>query len=619
MKIRLLFVALLLLVWVPPAWAAHPSECNAGPFAVPGLSDDPDEIGEWGTLVVWPEIAVHATLLHTGNVLWWYGIGLGGSPTTATTYVWNRSTGLQTTYLNSATDLFCSGHSILADGRVIAIGGTEDYGGNITGINETNIFDPKASTWTQVTGMNSIRWYPTSTTLSDGRVLALAGLIETTADTHATIPEVYDPDTNTWTELTGIDQELMIYPYNHLLSDGSLFMSGPLKETEILDLGAETITAGAVSYASNEGTSAAMYRPGKILKSGGAALLADPAVDTAQTIDMAAGGPAWSATGDMVWTRRFHDTVLLPDGKVLIVGGTIFAALELECAVHSAEMWDPDTGVFTEMASTVDPRMYHSTSLLLPDGRVLSAGGENVGGGQSKSAEIYSPPYLFKGPRPVIDVAPQIANYGQSFRITTQGATSIASVVFMRPGSVTHNIDMSQSYIPLDFTQVGSSLDVNAPDSPNQAPPGYYMIFLVDQNGVPSVAEFMKLVDAPKDWEDCISGSSKVTVQPRASICFNPVVGALDSSLLNVGQCKNLNMIYNSDTSGSGTTTTIQVMSCVEQTMDTINCNPIGGRTLTGATIRGELYEKGSGLVYLNGTHDPASGETPRVLLHCNG
>lgn len=481
-----------LVVWAPSAaWADHPAECNGGPFAVPGLQDPPDQIGEWGPVQLWAEQATHATLLHTGKVLWWRGVGLTGSPDPATTYVWEPSTGANTVFPNSATDLFCAGHATLADGRVIAVGGSAAHG-PFVGLAETNLFDPETETWTRVADMHTPRWYPTATTLPDGRVLALAGLIDGNTGEKAWIPEVYDVATDTWTELLGVNRSLSTYSFDFVLPNGLVFIAGPSKNTRTLDVDAETLTVVAVSYASGATSGAAMYRPGEVLKTGGSELV-NLSQHTAQVIDMTAPTPAWRDVGDLVWPRRRHNTVILPDGTALVIGGAILTNNDGECAVHSAELWDPATEVFTEMASMEIPRIYHSTALLLPDGRVLSAGGEWSGQGGAKSAEIYSPPYLSRGPRPVIGAAPGATYYGQSFRVETPDAASIASVAFVRPGSVTHNFDENQRYVPLAFTPGSTHLDVDAPETPNVAPPGYYMLFLVDQNGVPSVAEFVLL------------------------------------------------------------------------------------------------------------------------------
>src|SRR5262245_10186526 len=152
-------------------------------------------------------------------------------------------------------------------------------------------------------------------------------------------------------------------------------------------------------------------------------------------------------------------------------------------------MWDPATGQFTVMASIAVYRGYHSTALLLPDGRVLSAGG-NVAG---PNAQIFSPPYLFAGDRPAISSAPSRAGYGQSVFVGTADAATITQVTLLRTGSVTHTFDESQRFLRLSFTVTDNGLNVTMPANGNLAPPGYYMLFLLNSSGVPSVARIIQI------------------------------------------------------------------------------------------------------------------------------
>ena len=166
-------------------------------------------------------------------------------------------------------------------------------------------------------------------------------------------------------------------------------------------------------------------------------------------------------------------------------------------AVHQAEMWSPATQQFTRLASMVVPRLYHSTALLLPDGRVLVAGGGRFNDVNQPtdqlSAEIYSPPYLFKGARPVISSAPAAIHHATSFSLTTPDASQVTSVALLRVGAVTHAFDQNQRYVPLTFQQAPDGLTVHSPSSAKLAPPGYYMLFIVTSHGVPSVAPMIKL------------------------------------------------------------------------------------------------------------------------------
>jgi hypothetical protein len=150
---------------------------------------------------------------------------------------------------------------------------------------------------------------------------------------------------------------------------------------------------------------------------------------------------------------------------------------------------DPATGKWSTIDSITVYRGYHSTALLLPDGRVLSAGGEQTGA----SAEIYSPPYLFKGARPSITSAPSSVKYGQVFQVATLDVANIGQVTWIRLSSVTHSFNQNQRLNHLQFAQTTGGLNITAPANANLAPPGHYMLFLVNGNGVPSVARIVQI------------------------------------------------------------------------------------------------------------------------------
>jgi hypothetical protein len=190
------------------------------------------------------------------------------------------------------------------------------------------------------------------------------------------------------------------------------------------------------------------------------------------------------------------NATILPDGKVLVTGGTSGTGFSDEAsAVHAAELWDPDSEKWTVMASQSVNRVYHSTSLLLKDGRVLSTGsGDAAGNTNHYDAEIFSPPYVFKGARPSISSAPLTVNYGEPFFVGTANATSITRVTWVRLGSVTHAFDMNQRFNELTFVRTTGGLTVKAPTDPNLAPPGHYFLFILNGNGVPSIARIVRIV-----------------------------------------------------------------------------------------------------------------------------
>jgi hypothetical protein len=217
----------------------------------------------------------------------------------------------------------------------------------------------------------------------------------------------------------------------------------------------------------------------------------------------------------MTFPRRQHNATVLPDGTVLVLGGTRggggfnggFNDLGPGQPVRAAERWDPETGQWTELASEAVDRCYHATAVLLPDARVLSAGGgeyrpDNVNANDPadshRNAQLFSPPYLFKGSRPQITSAPASVAYGQSFSVSTPDATDIRKVSWVRLPSVTHSFDENGRIVFLPFAHDGgSSLAITAPAAPNLCPPGHYMLFLVNAAGVPSTAAIVQIRTAP--------------------------------------------------------------------------------------------------------------------------
>jgi hypothetical protein len=202
--------------------------------------------------------------------------------------------------------------------------------------------------------------------------------------------------------------------------------------------------------------------------------------------------------------RRHLNSTILPDGQVLITGGTRgggFVNIDPGLAVKEAEVWNPATGQWTTLAANSVMRVYHSVSLLLPNGTVLhGASGDAMAGlipvPKEKNHEIFSPPYLFKsltGSRPTITSAPSGVGYGEAFSVVTPYGAQITDARWIRLGSVTHAFDMSQRANTLSFTRTATGIEVTAPANPNLAPPGHYMLFILNRNGVPSEGKIIKV------------------------------------------------------------------------------------------------------------------------------
>jgi hypothetical protein len=248
-----------------------------------------------------------------------------------------------------------------------------------------------------------------------------------------------------------------------------------------------------LNFGSRNYGSAVMYAPGKILFVGGSA----PPTNTAEIIDLNQPNPKWTYTGAMTYPRWNLNATLLPTGEVLVTGGTsVSDRTNVAGAVNVAELWSPATGGWTQLGRSAPVlRGYHSTSLLLPDGRVLHAGGGDGSSAPNNfNYEVFSPPYLFRGARPVIaGGVPSDAGYGQVLALDTPDGAGIAKVTLIRLGSVTHAFDQSQRLVPLTFSRTSSGLSVTLPPNGNVAPPGPYLLFLVSADGVPSVGRILRL------------------------------------------------------------------------------------------------------------------------------
>ena len=434
------------------------------------------EAGQWSSPFAWPIVAVHMMLLPNGRVL---AIGRTGSP-----HVWNPATNVFTA-VPAPARLFCSGHALLSDGRVLVVGGhIEDR----HGLPNTTLFS-EGNGWSSSTAMARGRWYPTATTMGNGDVVITGGTDE--AAVNVPIPEVWS--NGTVRQLTGAQQNLPWYPRAFLAPNGSLFVAGPAVQTRFLSVsGFGSWKAGPPHLHPSGRTygGAVMYDEGKILYAGGALT-----TNTAEVIDLNQANPTWSWTSPMAFARRHHNLTVLPTGEVLATGGVAGTTFnDISTAVRAAEIWNPQTGQWTTLASNAITRGYHGTSLLLPDGRVLNAGsGEGAGAPNERNAEFFSPPYLLRGARPVITTAPTEIRYGEQFRIVTPQAAGIRKVSLIRLGAVTHAFDENQRFQRLSFTADPTGLTVTAASSSNRTPPGHYMVFILNDNDVPSVAKILRI------------------------------------------------------------------------------------------------------------------------------
>ena len=441
-----------------------------------------DVIGQWSLVAPLPYYPVHTHMLPTGKVMIWQGLGVSGGVSGGD--AWDPANQSVSSLSKPDYDVFCSGHSFLADGTLFVAGG---HISNFVGLSRASTYNPFTDEWSNLPNMNAGRWYPTTTVLANGDVLVVSGYIDPTIGVN-TLPQVFQVATGTWRSLTNAQLAQQPYAMMLLAPNGRVFDAGPTPTTRYLDTsgtGAWSFVANRVGGVRDYG-SAVMYAPGKVLVMGGDS----PPKNTAEVIDLNTASPSWRPVGSMLFGRRHLNATLLPDGKVLVTGGTAAPGFNDPSGhVDAAELWDPATENWTTLASSSGiPRAYHSTALLLPDGRVFSTGGND-----QPEIEIYSPPYLFKGARPTITSAPSSVAYGQSFFVGTPDAAAISKITMLRLSSVTHAFNQSQYINELGFSQTTGGLDVTAPPNANVAPPGYYLLFILNGSGVPSVAKFVRL------------------------------------------------------------------------------------------------------------------------------
>jgi hypothetical protein len=498
-----------------------------------------------------PNVAVHAHLLPNGKVLFW---GRRDHPDGSmhehicTPHVWTPGTTTFTaTHAPARADggtvnLFCSGHAFLPDGRLLVVGGHLRDG---DGVNQACVFDPADDSWTALPLMNSGRWYPTATSLPDGRVLVLSGSF---SDGHNDVinhvPQVWDG--TQWQDIADF-VALPLYPRMHVAPDGRVLMSGSNAATHLLDThGTGHWTrlpepGGVRPNGERQYGSAVAYEPGKVLYTGGGndAHTDLPSAGT-DAIDLGATPPVWHRAASMRFRRRQHNATILADGTVLVTGGTSgpgFNDVSPGEPVHAAELWDPTSGTWTTLAAEDVDRCYHSTALLLPDATVLSAGGGEwmVGGSQNAPADthrdgqVFHPPYLFRGPRPRIDRAPDELAYGTTSTVEVDGS-DIGTVTLVRLSSVTHAFNSGQRFNSLTFTAQGGALHVNAPPGPESCPPGHYMLFVLSTAGVPSIATMVRIGPSTADAAEAAGGPAAVadTAGAPADAGSQPLLGGED-------------------------------------------------------------------------------------------
>jgi hypothetical protein len=431
-------------------------------------------------------------MLPTGKVLYYSSYENADDP-----QLWDPTTESIIDARKAGYNIFCTGHAFLPDGRLFVSGGhVEDF----VGLPNAYIYNPFSDSWSRQPDMNDGRWYPSTTLLANGDVLVVSGQNDLFSGMNP-MPQVWRASSGTWRNLTNALLVMPFYPYMFAAPNGKAFYAGPEPSSRYLD----TSGSGAWSLVgnSNFGTrnwgSAVMYEPGKVLLLGGAHTAfygwqsgGELPTATAEVIDLNSSSPSWQYVASMNRPRKHLNATILPDGRVLVTGGSSGAEGTNDMSAdptYESEVWDPQTNTWTTWASLSIYRGYHATALLLPDGRILSASGDFGG----PSYEVFSPPYLFNGPRPTVTSVPSTVNLGQTFFVQTPDAQNITKATIVSLSSVTHGFNLSQRFNNLSFSQVSGGLNVTVPTNVNLCLPGYYMLFLINGNGVPSVARMIRV------------------------------------------------------------------------------------------------------------------------------
>ncbi len=497
----------------------------------------------WSAVRTLPLVPVSMANLPGGKVLFWSAeqkFSFDVSTTLGRTYfaTFDPATNAVTerTVTETGHDMFCPGTTNLPDGRLLVNGGLS--------AKKTSIFDPATGTWSTAAAMNINRGYQANTLLKDGSVLTLGG--------SWNVPDVGNKHGEVWTAAGGWQRRsgIPIEPFlsvdtsrnfggdSHFMllpaGNGKVFHAGPGVNMHWIT----TEGAGSVTDAGPRGDdqfsvsgTTVMYEQGKILKAGGS-----PGYDrfnanaNSYVIDINSGVSV-RKIAPMAYRRAFHNSVVLPNGQVLIVGGQTYAVgFDDANSVLVPELFDPVTETFTTMRPIAVPRNYHSLAILLPDARVVSAGGGLCGSGcvaNHADLQILTPHYLLNDDgtpavRPVITAAPTSARYGTTMTVTTNSA--ITSFAMVRASSTTHTVNNDQRRLKLTFRATGTNTwAVDVPTNPGWALAGDWMLFAMNADGVPSVARTVRVlldgaVQIAAINDQTSSTGTSIALQPTATV-----------------------------------------------------------------------------------------------------
>jgi hypothetical protein len=489
-------------------------------------------VGSWTSGQNTSTVAIHASLLPNGRIFYLAGSGYHASHQNGPfeARILNPDTGSESN-LSQSEDLFCAGQAPLPNGNILLAGGTLRYdiapdncNGKWHGLSSAYELDWSSGSLTEVASMRHGRWYPTCVTLPDGNVMVTGGYDE--YGDHNRIVEIYDSSSKSWTirqapsggttyivgnssasicagagqqSYSGASANLFLYPRMHLMPSGNIVVAGMLGTIRIWNRSTGSwSSAGSMSPSYRHyGTSVLLplnnttSERGKILTVGGSPTSADPATRACQILDFNTGSPSIRTVGSLASGRKYLAPVILPDGKVVVFGGA--AGPGNQNPTRAPEMFNPATETWTSLASASVPRVYHQVALLLPDGRVWTAGSTPVRSSWELRTEFFRPSY-YTATRPAISGAPTVGDYGASITIPTSNASSITMATLVKCPDTTHHYDANMRHLTLAAqSSTSSSVTVQAPLNANLAPPGYYYIHIINSSGIPSAARIIRI------------------------------------------------------------------------------------------------------------------------------
>lgn len=492
--------------------------------AVPPATLPATSGGRWTLGPTQPSPNIHSVLLNTGKVLLIAGSGnryetfaAGGFTTTLWNPVNNSFKAIATPY-----DMFCAGHVTLRDGRVLVTGGTTAYPAydstgrlvkDWTGSKKSYVFDPIKEIYQPTSDLVVGRWYPSLVRLGDDRVVGVGGLddadpVKGGVDTP--VNEIFTPKPgSTWDQFLGgtwatLNRRLFPQYAQMILTDqGRLFYTGASSGNNgqpagVWDPIANTFTeVPGLPFRWQRNASGSVLLPPaqdqKVLTFGGGDYEL-PTVNDSHIVDLKAAAPAYRPGPPIANPKMYVGAVILPDYTVLQTNG---AARFREQAVKDAQIYHPRTNTWTTVNPPSVARLYHSTAILLPDGRVATAGSQELDGTMEPRIELYEPPYLFKGQRPTVTSGPTYLNYDQAatftWNVTTAPGSTISKLSLLRPSATTHSTDTEQRLVDLPFTRTSTGVTARVPVNRNLVPPGWYMLTATDDIGRPSVAKWVSL------------------------------------------------------------------------------------------------------------------------------